>query len=251
MNPLLRVSGLVKRYRGVTASNGLDFEVLPGELHAVIGPNGAGKTTLISQLAGETTPDEGRVTFEGLDITGEPVHERALRGIARSYQITSVFEKLSVLENVMLAVQARVGHSFRFIGDAAGDATVSQPAFEALESVGLGALVHEPAGSLAHGARRQLELAIVLAMRPRLMLLDEPMAGTGPEESQEIVRLLQGLRGTVSIVLIEHDLQAVFALADRISVLVYGKVIACGSPEEIRNDPEVRRAYIGEEEDIL
>lgn len=251
MNPLLRVSGLVKRYRGVTASNGLNFEVLPGELHAVIGPNGAGKTTLISQLAGETKPDEGHIMFEGCDITGEPVHARAMRGIARSYQITSVFEKLSVLENVMLAVQARVGHSFCFFGDAAGDAMVSKPAFEALESVGLGALVHEPAGSLAHGARRQLELAIVLAMRPRLMLLDEPMAGTGPAESQEIVRLLQGLRGTASIVLIEHDLHAVFALADRISVLVYGKVIACGSPEEIRNDPEVRRAYIGEEEDIL
>lgn len=251
MTALLRVSGLVKRYRGVTASNGLDLEVMPGELHAVIGPNGAGKTTLISQLAGETTPDAGEIAFGGRDITGEPVHERALRGIARSYQITSVFEELSVLENVMLAVQARAGHSFRFFDDAAGDATMSKPALEALESVGLGSLVDEQAGSLAHGARRQLELAIVLAMRPRLMLLDEPMAGTGPAESQEIVRLLQGLRGTASIVLIEHDLQAVFALADRISVLVYGKVIACGRPDEIRNDPEVRRAYIGEEEDLL
>lgn len=248
MKPLLSVSGLVKRYRGVTASNGLDIEVLPGELHAVIGPNGAGKTTFISQLTGEAAPDEGRIVFEGRDITAAPVHTRALLGIARSYQITSLFEEHSVLENVMLAVQARAGHSFRFFADAAGDGAVVQPALEALERVGLGAAVNEPAGVLAHGARRQLELAIVLAMRPRLMLLDEPMAGTGPAESQEIVRLLRGLRGTAGIVLIEHDMEAVFALADRVSVLVYGRVIACGRPDEIRNDPEVRRAYIGEED---
>jgi branched-chain amino acid transport system ATP-binding protein len=251
MRPLLSVEGLVKRFRGVCASDGIAFDVRPGEIHAVIGPNGAGKTTFINQLAGEVAPDAGRIVLDGVDITRAPVHRRAALGIARSYQITAVFDELTVLENVMLAVQARTGHSFRFVADAMHDTPVAAAAREAIELVGLAAFTERPAGDLAHGAKRQLELAIAIAMRPRLMLLDEPMAGTGAAESREITALLRRLRERAAIVLIEHDLEAVFALADRISVLVYGKVIATGTVDEIRANAQVREAYIGDEEAVL
>jgi branched-chain amino acid transport system ATP-binding protein len=251
MKPLLSVENLVKQFRGIRASDGIRLDVNAGEIHALIGPNGAGKTTLIHQLAGELEPDSGRILLDGRDITREPVHRRAALGMARSYQITAVFDRLTVLENVMLAVQARQGHSFRFFNDAARDAGVAAPAREAVELVGLADAMHRPAADLAHGARRQLELAMVVATKPRLMLLDEPMAGTGPTESREIVQLLQRLRGTAAIVLIEHDLEAVFALADRISVMVYGKIIATGTCDEIRADAAVREAYIGDEEAVL
>jgi len=247
MNSCLEVKRLTKRFRGIAASDGLDLTVTRGELHAVIGPNGAGKSTLIGQLCGEIAPDRGTIAFDGVDITHMPINKRALLGIARSYQITSVFEELTVLENVVLAVQARSGHSFGVLGSVAQERKLLEPASEAIEAVGLLEFANHSAALLAHGARRQLELAMVLAMRPRLLLLDEPMAGTSPTESKEIVSLLKKLRGTMTIVLIEHDLQAVFELADRISVLVYGKVIASGHPDEIRSDPRVIEAYIGEE----
>lgn len=251
MTALLTVEKLVKRFRGIRASDGIHFDLRPGEIHAVIGPNGAGKTTFINQLAGELAPDSGRILLDGRDITKEPVHRRAALGLARSYQISAVFDELSVLGNVMLAVQAHQGHSFRFIDDAARDEKVAAPARSAIRIVGLEDAMHRPVTDLAHGAKRQLELAMVIATKPRLMLLDEPMAGTGPAESREIVALLQRLRGTAAIVLIEHDLEAVFALADRISVMVYGKVIATGSCDEIRSDAMVRAAYIGDEAALL
>ncbi|MES2785010.1 MAG: ABC transporter ATP-binding protein [Pseudomonadota bacterium] len=251
MTTLLAVEKLVKRFRGIHASDGINFDLRPGEIHAVIGPNGAGKTTFINQLAGELTPDAGRILLDGRDITQEPVHRRAALGLARSYQISAVFDELTVLENVMLAAQARQGHSFRFFNDAARDENVAAPSREAIGIVGLEDAMHRPAADLAHGAKRQLELAMVIATKPRLMLLDEPMAGTGPAESRAIVALLKRLRGTAAIVLIEHDMEAVFALADRISVMVYGKVIATGTCDEIRADSAVREAYIGDEEAVL
>ena len=251
MSPILSVKGLVKRFRGIRASDGIDFYLRPGEIHAVIGPNGAGKTTFINQLTGEIVPDAGQIVLDGVDVTNAPVHRRAALGMARSYQITSVFDELSVLENVMLAVQARSGHSFRFIRPAADDAEVAMAARDAIQLTGLSKFVDRPAADLAHGAKRQLEMAIVTAMRPRILLLDEPMAGTGPSESSEMVELLQRLRSRAATVLIEHDMEAVFALADRISVLVYGKVIATGTAKEIRVNAQVREAYIGEGEEIL
>lgn len=252
MNTLLRVENLVKSFRGVRASDGIGFDVHPGEIHAVIGPNGAGKTTLINQLAGEIQPDSGRILLDGRDITRDSPQGRAALGMARSYQITAVFDELSVHENVMMAVlAAHRGHSQRFFDDVAGNENIAGPALAAVELVGLAPMKNRHAGDLAHGARRQLELAMVMVTQPRIMLLDEPMAGTGPAESREIVQLLQRIRGTTAIVLIEHDLEAVFALADRISVLVYGKVIATGSCDEIRADAAVREAYIGDEEAML
>lgn len=251
MKAVLSTHGLVKRFRGVKASDGIDFELRPGEIHAVIGPNGAGKSTFVSQLAGEITPDEGRILLDGEDITHAPVHRRASLGIARSYQITAVFEELTVLENVMLAVQARSGHGFRFIRAAANETAIERQARDALAAVGLETLSERTVADLAHGVKRQIELAIVTAMLPRVLLLDEPMAGTSALESREMIDLLRKLRKDSAIVLVEHDLEAVFALADRISVLVYGRVIATGSVDDIRQSDEVRKAYIGESEDAL
>lgn len=251
MSALLRVQRLVKQFRGVRASDGIDFDVRPGEIHAVIGPNGAGKTTFINQLAGEIAPDAGTIEFRGKDITRLPVHRRALLGLARSYQISELFNELSVLENVMTAVQARSGHGFRFLRNAGRDQQIVDAGHSALARAGLGDLADCKVADLAHGQRRQLELAIVMSLDPALMLLDEPMAGTGPGESKDIVALLRRLKSSAAIVLIEHDLEAVFALADRISVLVYGKVIASGTAAEIRGNRVVREAYIGDEEAVL
>jgi branched-chain amino acid transport system ATP-binding protein len=246
--PLLATSGLTKRFGGLVATNEVSLEVEPGEVHAVIGPNGAGKTTLVAQLAGELTPDAGSISFAGADISRLGTARRAALGIARSFQITSIFREFTALDNVALAVQARAGHSFRFWGAARRDPQLREPARAALDEVGLGGRLDVPAGALSHGERRVLELAMVLATRPRLLLLDEPMAGMGPEESAGMVRLLGVLKGKLAIVLVEHDMDAVFALADRISVMVYGRVIASGAPAAIRADAEVRRAYLGEEE---
>ena len=244
---ILSVRDLVKHFGGLAATHHVDLEVLTGEIHAVIGPNGAGKTTLISQLAGELRPDGGRIAFEGRDVTSLPVHERALLGLARSYQITSVFQGFTALQNVALAVQAHRGHSFRFWEPAHRSEELNAPATGALASVGLGSRADDPVAELGHGERRQLELAMALVSRPKLVLLDEPMAGMSPQESQAMISLLASFKGRLTMVLVEHDMDAVFALADRISVLVYGTVIACGTPEEIRANPEVRSAYLGED----
>lgn len=244
---LLETAGLTKRFGGLVATGEVSLSVAPGEIHAVIGPNGAGKTTLIGQLSGELRPDSGAIRFAGADISRLGPARRAALGIARSFQITSIFREFTTLDNVALAIQARAGHSFRFWRAARRDSSLRDPALVALGAVGLAGRADLPAGSLAHGEKRALELAMALATRPRLLLLDEPIAGMGPEESASMVRLLAGLKGRFSIVLVEHDMDAVFALADRITVMVYGRVIASGGPTAIRADPEVRRAYLGEE----
>jgi branched-chain amino acid transport system ATP-binding protein len=248
LTPLLRVRGLTKRFGGLTAVDQLGLDIPAGEIHAVIGPNGAGKTTLIAQLAGDIMPDAGTIRFDGEDITGLPAHARSARGIARSFQITSIFRDMTALDNVALAVQAHDGHSFRFWKDAARDPRLQEPALGLLGEVGLGGRARVLAANLAHGEQRQLEIAMALATRPRLLLLDEPMAGMGPDDSARMVALLGGLRGARTLLLIEHDMDAVFALADRITVLVYGRAIATGTPGEIVASAEVRHAYLGEDE---
>jgi len=245
---LLEVKGLVKRFGGLLATDNLSLTIQPGELHAIIGPNGAGKTTLISQLSGTLRPAEGTIVLEGRDITRLPTHRRAALGLARSYQITSVFTEFTVIENVMLAVQARSGSSFSFWANVHSDKALVEPARDVLRQVGLLHVADVPVAQIAHGGRRQLEIAMSLAMAPRLLLLDEPMAGMSHSESKEIVALLQRLKGQYGILLVEHDMSAVFALADRVTVLVYGKPIASGTPNEIRNDKAVRAAYLGDEE---
>lgn len=246
--PILSVRGLVKRFGGLAASDGVDLDVLDGELHAVIGPNGAGKTTLVGQLAGEIPPDSGRVLFDGVDITHLPAYRRSALGLARSFQVTSIFPGLSVLENVSLAVQAHAGHSFSFWRPAAREERLRVPAEAVLARLGLQRESSRIAGTLAHGQQRRLEIAMAIATEPRLMLLDEPTAGMGPEETWAMIELLRDVRRTTTILLVEHDMDVVFALSDRISVLVYGRVLATGSPEEVRGNPEVREAYLGEEE---
>jgi branched-chain amino acid transport system ATP-binding protein len=247
MSALLEVTGLVKRFGGLLATDHLSLSLQHGEIHAVIGPNGAGKTTFINQLGGEILSDEGRIVFDGHDITREPPFRRAQVGLGRSYQITSVFNDFSVLQNTALAVQAHAGHSFRFWRPAASERALVDPAMAALAQVGLTERAHTPVSVLAHGERRQLEIAMVLATGAKLLLLDEPMAGMSPIESEAVVALLKKLKGQCTILLVEHDMDAVFALADRITVLVYGRPVATGTPEEIRNQPEVREAYLGEE----
>ncbi|HEX2020542.1 MAG TPA: ABC transporter ATP-binding protein [Aurantimonas sp.] len=247
MAPLLSVRGLCKRFGALAVSDDVSFDVGNGELHAIIGPNGAGKTTLINQLAGGLTSDSGVVRLAGEDITRLGVPERVRMGMARSFQITTILDGFSVLENAAAAVQARSGSSFRFFTAAAREADLNGAAMTALARVGLSDRADRRAGSLSHGEKRQLEIAIALATGARLLLLDEPLAGTGHEESGVLVALMRELKATHTIVLVEHDMEAVFALADRVSVLVYGQLIATGTPASIRSNPEVRAAYLGEE----
>jgi len=250
MPDLLQVENLAKRFGGIVATDDLNIAIPEGQLHAVIGPNGAGKTTLIAQLSGQLTPDSGRIQFAGSDITALPTPARSALGLARSFQITSLFLDLSVLDNVALAVQAHAGHSFHFWRDARRQPDLRDPARVALTRVGLEVRENLPASALSHGEHRQLELAMALASKPRMLLLDEPMAGLGPEESARMVAMLRELKKELTILLVEHDMEAVFALADRITVLVYGRVIASGKPEEIRNNAQVRDAYLGEQEAV-
>ena len=245
--PLLSVQGLNKRFGAVTASDNLNLAMAPGELHALIGPNGAGKTTAIAQIAGELRPDSGRILFAGRDITFMPLQRRVGLGLARSYQITSLFPQFTALDNVALAVQAQQGHSLRGWRNARRDPRLRDPARLWLERLGLGGRDDTPAAELSHGEQRQLELAMALATKPQLLLLDEPMAGMSGEDSSRMLALLRALKGDYTVLLVEHDMDAVFALADRITVLVYGQAIACDTPEAIRNHAEVRAAYLGEE----
>ena len=246
-DPLLRVDNLVRRFGGITATDNLSMEVVPGELHAIIGPNGAGKTTLISQLTGQVMPNSGTIRFAGRDVTNLPSYKRSRLGLARSFQITSLLKDFSAIDNVALAAQAHDGHSFRFWGNARKERHLRESARAALERVGLGTRADIVVSQLSHGEQRELELAVALATRPQLLLLDEPMAGLGVTESARMVALLKELRKEVTIVLVEHDMEAVFALADRITVLVYGRVIACDVPDAIRKHDEVKRAYLGEQ----
>jgi branched-chain amino acid transport system ATP-binding protein len=246
--PILKVDGLIKHFGGVYAVDNVTFDILPGEIHAVIGPNGAGKTTFVAQLSGLLQPDAGTIVFDGRDITGLSAPDRSHLGLARSFQITSIFRNFTALENVALSIQAHAGHSFRFWRPAMSDPELVGPARTFLDEIGLGARADVVASNLAHGEQRQLEIAMALATGPKLLLLDEPTAGMGPEDSDRIRGFLAGLKGTYSMLLIEHDMDTVFSLADRITVLVYGKAIATGSPEEIRGNAEVRSAYLGEDE---
>jgi len=245
--PLLETRQLCKRFGGLTATDGVSLSILPGELHAVIGPNGAGKTTLIAQLAGELVPNSGQILFAGEDITRLSTPERAARGLSRSFQVTDVFHELSVLDNVALAVQSHAGHSFRFWRAARREPALRRPAEALLDELGLAARRDVAAGHLSHSEKRTLEIAMVLATRPRLVLLDEPLAGMGPEDSKRMVERLAALKGKIGILLIEHDMDAVFALADRLTVLVYGRAVATGAPDAIRRDDRVRHAYLGDE----
>jgi branched-chain amino acid transport system ATP-binding protein len=247
MNSLLETRKLRKSFGALVATDGVDFDVREGETHAVIGPNGAGKTTFIKQISGELRPDAGEVRFSGEDITALPAPRRSRKGLARSFQITSIYREFSALDNVALAVQAQEPHSFRFWRPARDDPALTGPANRILEEIGLDKRKNVLAANLSHGEQRQLEIAMALATRPRLLLLDEPMAGMGTDESQRMIALLASLKGQKTIVLVEHDMDAVFSLADRISVLVYGRIIATGAPQEIRANPEVRAAYLGED----
>jgi len=248
--PLLQIEALTKRFGGIVASDDVTLSIPPGELHAIIGPNGAGKTTLVGQLTGELSPQSGRIRFAGQDITTLPAYRRSLLGLARSFQITSLFLDFTALDNVALAVQAHAGHSFSFWRDARREAELRDPARAALDRVGLSARADALVANMSHGEHRQLEIAMALATGPRLLLLDEPMAGMGTDESARMVTLLRELKQELTILLIEHDMDAVFALADRISVLVYGRIIASGEPAAIRANPDVRHAYLGEQQAV-
>jgi branched-chain amino acid transport system ATP-binding protein len=246
-DPLLRVENLVRRFGGIVATDNLSLDVAKGELHAIIGPNGAGKTTLISQLTGQLAPSAGTIRFAGHDVTHLPAWRRSALGLARSFQITSLLPDFTAADNVALAAQAHDGHSFYFWGNARKERHLRDAALSALARVGLERRADVVVSRLSHGEQRELELAVALATRPQLLLLDEPMAGLGSTESARMVKLLQELRREVTIVLVEHDMDAVFALADRITVLVYGRVIASDLPAAIRSNEEVRRAYLGDQ----
>jgi len=243
---VLALEGLHKRFGALAATDDVSLTLRPGEIHALIGPNGAGKSTLIAQIAGGLRPDAGRVLLGGVDVTDESVAARARRGLGRSFQVSSLAEPLSAIRNVMIGVQALAGHSFRFWKPVARDPRLVEPAMAALERMGLGHRAATPVAELSHGERRALEVACALALRPRVLLLDEPMAGLGPEGSAHLTKLLERLKAEVPILLIEHDMEAVFRLAERISVLVAGRVIAHGDGDTIRRDPQVRDAYLGD-----
>ena len=249
--PTLKVEGLTKAFGGVVAANKLDFQIEQGEIHAIIGPNGAGKTTLVALLSGMIKPDAGRVLFLGQDITKETSPARSRLGLARSFQITSIFKNFTALSNVALSIQAHQGHSFRFWKRASADPYLINPAQSILENVGLGERTNIIAGNLAHGEQRQLEIAMALATQPKLLLLDEPTAGMGAEDSDHMRKFLATLKGDISMLLIEHDMDTVFTLADRVTVLVYGTSIGSGTPEEIRQNDDVKAAYLGEDDEAV
>ena len=248
MTPILKIIGLSKQFGGITATNNIDLNITDGEIHAVIGPNGAGKTTLISQLSGDLQADKGAIVFQGNLVNNMSSNKRSLLGIARTFQITSLMLDMSTLENVMLAVQAHSGHSYCFWQDARQDDQLVEPALKVLKQVGLLGRKNIMTRELSHGEHRQLEIAMALATQPKLLLLDEPMAGMGAEETQKLIAILKKLKTGKTMILIEHDMNAVFSLADRITVMVYGKIIATGSPKEIRANQKVKAAYLGDEE---
>ena len=243
---MLELKSVSKHFGGVTATDEVTLDVRAGEVHALIGPNGAGKTTLVAQIAGDLASDRGTIAFGGADVTRTPQHERVHAGLARSYQVTSIFGRFSVLDNLALAVQARSGSSFSFWRPVASESSLEQEARALIVEIGLSGREDAVAATLSHGEQRALEVGLALATRPRLVLLDEPMAGMGPEESRAMIALIERVRARVAVLLVEHDMDAVFRLADRITVLVSGRVIATGVPEAIRANAEVRKAYLGE-----
>ena len=245
--PLLEVQQLHKRFGGVVATDGVDLRIDGGEVHALIGPNGAGKTTLVAQLAGQLTPDAGRILFDGADITTWPAHQRARRGLARSFQITRLFSSFSVVEHLALALQANSGSSFGAWRPVSCDAALWERAHAQVAALGLTDRVDASVEVLSHGQRRALEVGMAMAASPRLVLLDEPMAGMGPDESARMEALIARLAQQTTVLLIEHDVDAVFRLAHRVSVLVSGRIIASATPDEVRRDAQVIGAYLGQE----
>ncbi len=245
---MLSLKKVGKRFGGVVAVDGVDLDVAQGEVHALIGPNGAGKTTLISLIAGTMPSNQGEIVFLNDYLTHAKPHARVAAGLARSYQITSIFRRFSVLDNLALAVQARSGSSFSFWKPVARETALFDEARAIAAEVDLTAKLSYLGNELSHGEQRALEVGLALATRPKLVLLDEPMAGMGPEESQRMIALIKRIRAQVTVLLVEHDMDAVFRLADRITVLVYGRIIASGTPEAIRANAEVRQAYLGEQE---
>jgi branched-chain amino acid transport system ATP-binding protein len=243
---MLKLEGVTKRFGGVVATEAISFEVAGGAVHALIGPNGAGKTTLIAQIAGSLASDSGEIHFLGKNLTAAKQHQRVKAGLARSYQITSIFGRLSVLDNLALAVQARSGSSFSFWRPVAREKQLYDEALSIAEEIGMQDKAQSVASTLAHGEQRALEVGLALATRPALLLLDEPMAGMGPEDSRRMIELIERIRSRITVLLVEHDMDAVFRLADRISVMVSGRLIASGTPEMIKSDPEVRKAYLGD-----
>lgn len=244
---ILQVRDLCKSYGAVMASRKLSLDIRRGDVHALIGPNGAGKTTAVNQLSGDILPDTGSIVFDGIEISRMPAYRRARLGLARSFQITSIFEELTVAENLALAIIARAGHNFRFWRNCLKTPLVAQELPEALRRVDLHRQADLPARHLSHGEKRQLEVGMALTCRPKLLLLDEPMAGMGPGGTVEMAKLIRRLKGEITILLVEHDMEAVFSLADRISVLVYGECVAHGTPDEIRSNSTVRTAYLGDD----
>jgi branched-chain amino acid transport system ATP-binding protein len=244
---MLKLSGVVKRFGGLAATDGANLEVRDGEIHALIGPNGAGKTTLVHQISGLLRPDSGTIYFDGADVASMSMHERVGKGLARSFQVTSIFPRLSAFENALLAAQASMGSSFRFWMPVRTENSVVEKAQAVLDRVGLLERAHQAAGALAHGEQRRLEVGLSLATQPKLLLLDEPLAGMSPDESRQMVELISDLKSTTTLLLVEHDMQAVFRLADRVSVMVSGRIVATGTPQEIRANEEVRVAYLGDQ----
>jgi len=246
VEPVLQIDNLVKSFGALRATDGITLDLMPGEIHALIGPNGAGKSTLIHHICGTLKQDSGTIRLAGEDIGALSAATRARRGLGRTFQVSSLAPEFSALRNVMLAVQARQGSSFGFFRPVMRDRSLIDPAMAILERVGLSDRARLPAAELSHGERRQLEIAMALALQSKALLLDEPMAGMGPEGSKRLTGFLDTLRQEAPILLVEHDMDAVFALADRISVLVYGRIIATGTVEDIRRDPAVRTAYLGD-----
>ncbi len=246
LDPILSVQDLQKNYGAVRVTHHVSLDVLPQEIHAIIGPNGAGKTTLIHQIAGLLKPDAGRLIYDGHVVTHLPMQKRAHLGLVRTFQITSIIASLTVLDNVALAVQSLSDHPLGMWRNAYHDTHLNGPALHQIERVGLSQRAHIQAGHLSHGEKRALEIAMALAMQPKLLLLDEPMAGMGHDESLRLMDLLFQLKGSIAMVLVEHDMDAVFSLADRVSVLVDGEVIACDRPDTVRQDQRVRAAYLGD-----
>jgi branched-chain amino acid transport system ATP-binding protein len=246
---ILHVERLQKRFGGLAAIDNVELDVQRGELVAIIGPNGAGKTTLINLLTGVYRPDDGLIFFQGEDVTSLPVHTRSMRGLARSFQITSIFSEMTVIENVAIAAQAHSGHSYRFWHPVTDDRKIYDSSRAVLTELGMESWMNRPASMLAHGEKRVLEIAMALVTGPKMLLLDEPMAGLGIEESRRMIKFISAMKDKITILLIEHDMEAVFALAGRICVLASGAIVASGTPHDIKTDPRVKLAYLGNDED--